>query len=250
MSRIVPGAVLILTAALCGAQTRDVPGMAVGVLHQADLARQAVRNHDQAAAIDHIRQAQSLATEIQSRSDGQPQPLLVPVQSVTETTSTMTDVKRHKDGDVTLKKHSHIGAVEAQTTAQELNVTAAAESLNAASADLQRNDWAAADADLARIGNLIQRDTADRAMPLSLAEQNLGLARQRLAEQKYGDAVLPLREAERALSDFAKQSSGPRSQEAADMQRNIEAMAAHIHKEGSTERIDEWMRTVQSWEKQ
>jgi hypothetical protein len=252
MFRIAPGIVLVFTAAMCVAQTRDLPGMAAGIVAQADLARQAVHSRDQSAALDHIRQAQSLAAEIQSKAAGQPQPLLVPIRQEKETTTTYTDVKRSKSGEMTasrLKKHTHISDVEQQISADELNVTAAADHLRAAQSDLERMDWTAADTDLASAGNLVHRDITNRDMPLMQVQRNLMLARQRLAEQKNSAAVLPLREAARALADFERQGASPQAQQAEAMRQNIEAMASHIHHEASIATIDDWLRTLEQWQK-
>jgi hypothetical protein len=251
MLRIAPAFVLVLTAAVCGAQAPDVPGMASGVLAQSELARQAVRNHDKAGALDHIHQAQANVAEIQSRSTGAPQPLLVPIRQETETTTTYNDVKRKHSDEMTasrLKKHTHIGGVEQQTIAESLNVTASAEHLRAAQAALEQTDWAAAETSLAGVSTLVRTDTLDR-VPLLEAQRNLSLARARLVEQKEGAAVAPLRAAERALADFEKQGSGPRSQQAADMRVNIEAMAGHIHHDASVAKIDEWLHTLDLWQK-
>ncbi|PWT85554.1 MAG: hypothetical protein C5B56_13880 [Proteobacteria bacterium] len=225
--------------------------MAAGVLAQSELARQAVRNHDQAGALDHIRQAQANVAEIQSRSAGQPQPLLVPIRRETETTTTYNDVKRSHSGEMTanrLKKHTHVGEVEQQTVAESLNVTASAEHLRAAQTALEQTDWTAAENHLAGVSTLVRSNTKDE-VPLLEAQRNLSLARARLVEQKESAAVAPLRAAERALSDFEKQNSGPRSQQAAEMRVNIEAMAAHIHHDASVAKLDDWLHTLDLWQK-
>lgn len=251
MHRIGAGSLLFLAAAVCGAQPRTLPNLAAGLLSQADQARQAVRNRDQNAALDHVRQARSLASEIQSRSSGQPEPLLIPVNTETETTSTYTDVKRDKNGEMTanrMKKNTHVSDVEQQTNVEQLNVTTAVDYLGAAESDLQRLDWTAADTDLANVGNLVHTTSSDQPLSLLQAHQNLLLARARLVEQKYDAAVAPLRETEHALSDFEQRDRGPLAQQAEDMRQDIEAMAEHIQHDGSVDKIDDWLRTVEKWE--
>ena len=225
--------------------------MAAGILTQADVARQAVRNRDQSAALDHIRQAQLLAAEIQRQSAGQPEPLLIPVRSETETTTMYTDVKRSKSGEMTagrMKKNTHASDVEQQTSTDDLNVTTAVDYLSAAKSDLQREDWTAADTDLANVANLVHITAADEPASLLQAHQNLLLARARLVEEKYHDAVAPLREAEHALSDFEERDRGPLAQQAEDMRQDIEVMAAHIHRDGSIDKIDDWLHTLERWQ--
>jgi hypothetical protein len=226
--------------------------MAAGVVAQTELARQAARSHDQAAALDHVRQAESLAAEIQKQTADRPQPVLIPVAQEKETTTTYTDVKRRKSGEMDptrLKKHTHIGDVEQQTTAEELNVNNAVQHLRAARADLEGMDWMTAETNLSGAVRLVHTESADREMPLLRVERNLTLARTRLLDKKYSAAVAPLREAEQALSDYERQGSGPATQ-AAEMRQSIEAMAGHIRQNASVEKIDAWLHTLEQWQKQ
>jgi hypothetical protein len=223
----------LITAAMCGAQSSDLPGMAAGILAQTELARQAVSNRDQASALEHVRQAQSFAAEIQTRTAGQPAPVLIPVRQETETTTYYSDVKH--------RKYTHVGGVEQQTISEELNVTASADRLRAAQAALQRTDWAAADAELAGVGNLVRTNRLDPRVPLLEAKKNLMLARERLAQGKYSAAVAPLRAAENALAGVDR---------ATVMRDSIEAMADHIHHEGLIAQIDQWVQTLDQWQRQ
>lgn len=225
--------------------------MAAGVLQRAKLARLAISNRDQNAALDHVRQAQSLMAEIHAQTAGQPQPVLIPVQSTTETTTMYTDVKRAKNGELTanrMKKHTHVSDVEQQTSAEEMNVTSAQSNLDAAQAALQRVDWAGADTALTEVTNLVHTSGADRPEPLLQARQNLLLARDRIAAGDYNAAVAPLREAEHALADFEQQNHGSLGQQAEDMRQNIEGMARNIKRKASLFTIDEWLHTVQGWQ--
>jgi hypothetical protein len=227
--------------------------MAAGIVAQGDLARQAIRNHDQSAALDAVRQAQSWAAQIQSQTAGRPQPVLIPVTQEKETTTTYTDVKHGKGGEMTasrLKKHTHVSGVEEQTTADALNVTTAAEYLATAKADLERSDWTAADADLTKATALVRTSSLDSDVPLMRAQENLRLARTRLAEGKSSAAVAPLRQAAQALSDFAKEGGSSFSEQAENMRRNIDAMAGDLHDAGSIGRIDEWLGLLGQWQKQ
>src|SRR5215467_10478611 len=205
------GGAVIFTAAMAFAQAPDLPGLAAGVVAQTNLARQAVESRDRAAALDHIGQAQAMAADIQNKAAGQSMPLLIPVQQETETTTTYVDVKPRKSGEMTpdrMKKRTHVGDVEQQTTAESLNVTTAVANLAAAKASVERMDWTAAATDLANAGSLVRVEGADREMPLPRAERNLTLARTRLAEGKSSAAAAPLREAAQALSEFARQNPG------------------------------------------
>jgi len=252
MFRTVPASFCFI--ALCGASAllaQDLPGMAAGVLAQAGAARQAVRNHDQTAALDHVRQGQALIAQINSETAGRPQPVLIPVHSTTETTTMYTDVKRTKDGEFDanrMKKRTHVSDVEAQTSAEELDVTTAQDNLDAAYAAIQRENWAAADTDLGAVANLVHTDTSTYPEALLQAHQNLMLARARVVNQEYKAAVMPLREAEHALSNFEQRDQGPLAQQADDMRQDIEAMASHINRNASVDRIDDWLHTLEQWQ--
>src|SRR5215469_6424922 len=253
-SRIAPANVILCFAALCGSSAllaQDLPGMAAGVLAQTNAARQAVRRRDQQAALDHVRQGQTLAAQIQSASAGQPQPLLVPVHSTTETTTMYTDVKRDNSGQLSanrMNKRTHVSDVESATSADQLNVTTAQDNLEAAYASIQREDWMGADTDLAAASNLVHTDTSAYPEPLLQAYQNLMLARSRVANQEFKAAVMPMREAEHALSDFEARDRGPLAQRADDMRQDIEAMARHISRDANINRIDDWLHTLERWQ--
>jgi hypothetical protein len=241
-------------AALCGASVliaQDLPGMAAGVLAQSDAARQAVRNRDQQAALDHIRQAQNLAVRILNASTGRPQPILIPVHSTTETTTMYTDVKRSKDGELTanrMKKRTHASDVESATSADQLNVTTAVDNLDAAYASIQHENWTDADTELGAVFNLVHTDTTTYPEPLMQAHQNLMLARARVANQEFKAAVMPLRQAGAALSSFEERDRGPLAQQAEDMRQDIEAMASHVSREGNLATIDDWLHTLERWQ--
>jgi len=253
MSRITPAILLALAAAVCGAQTaqdQDLASLAGTVLAQTALARDAARTHNQRSALDLVHQAQASAAEIRSRAGNQGEPLLVAVRKTTETTTSYTDVKR-KGSVMTaerMKRNTHVSDVEQHTVADELNVTTAQSNLDAAQAAIQRQDWRAADTALAAVQNLVHTTTSDSNLPLLQARQNLLLARARLVEGKPEAAVLPLRKAENALSDFEQQDRGPMGQQAEDMRQNIEAMARHIKTDASLDKIDDWLHTVQDWQ--
>ena len=253
MNRIAPA--IVLTAALCGVpilSAQGLPGMAAGVLEQARLARQAIADRNQNAALDHVHQAQSLMAEIHAQTAGQPQPVLIPVQSTTETTTTYTDVKRAKNGEPAanrMKKNTHVSDTQQQTTAEEMNTTSAQANLDAAQAALQRVDWTGADTALAEVANLIRTTGADRPVPLLQARQNLLLARDRVASGDYHAAVAPLREAEHSLADFERQDHGSLGQQAEDMRQDIEGVARNIKRTNAPlDRIDDWLHTIQRWQ--
>lgn len=254
MTRIAPAVITLSIAALCGGSVliaEDLPGMAAGILAQTDAAREAVRNRDQEAALNHVYQGQALVAQIQTATAKQPQPILIPVHSTTETTTTYTDVKRSDSGEFTanrMKKGTHVSDVQASTSSEQLDLTTAQDNLDAAYTAIQHEDWVAADTDLAAVSNLVHTNTIRYSDALLQAHQNLEIARAHVANENYKAAVMPMRQAEAALSNFELRDRGPLAQQAEDMRQDIEAMASHIRTSGDVFHIDNWIRTLEKWQ--
>jgi len=242
-----------LAALLCSPAiwSQNLPGMAAGVLNETELARRAVAARDKADAMDHLRKAEILTGEIQKQSPENSQPLMVPVRRDIETTTTYTPVKQ-KHGEMTasrLKKNTSIREVDGEVATSNLNVTAVAEKLPAVESALQRDDWATADTVLAGIANSVVTTQAEGDMPLLKVRQNLQLARARVLDAKYKDAVVPLRAAAEGLHAFAEQAPGPNAERAESMRQEILDYAAHIGRDPSDAqvKIDYWMGPVDEW---
>jgi len=232
---------------------QGLPGMAVGILQQTTLARDAVKAHAKDAAMDHVRQAEALAKQIREQSGASGQPLLVPVAWETETTTTYTNVKHPKASDTSadrlMKHNTNVSAAEQDTTTAKLNVDTAAERLEKADALISVGDWEGADTALSAVLAAVERERASTDMPLLRARQNLMLARSRVMEQKYSDAKLPLREAADALSEFEALFPGPRAETAKTMRADIIAYARDIghHHDDALDKINAWLDPVNQW---
>jgi YfdX protein len=217
----------------------DLSNLASGVLQQTRMARQSIASRDRDSAIGHVKQAIATVNEIQQKDSDGARPLLIPVFSHTETTTTVTPVHRNSD----LKHNSSVRGVDGETTTTRLNITAAAERLPAAEAALESGDWNAADGALNAVENSVSVTQTTGDMPLRMARQNLELARTRVLDGKYHDAELPLKSAAQALRDYEMRLSG---QQAADVEAAHAAMldfAARISHEhdGAVGRIDGWL---------
>ncbi len=244
-----PIVLLIAAAAAVSAQPGPQPSLsnlAAGVLDQTNLARQSLAARDRDAATDHVRRAIATVNEIQQNAGDEPRPLMIPVYREVETTSTVTPVK-HKDAE--LKKNSSIRGVDGETTTARLDIAAASDRLQAAQSAIASGDWSAAESALSAVTNSVSVTQTAGDMPLRMARQNLELAKARVLEGKYHDAVLPLRSAAQALGDFEKRSSG---QQAADIESARQAMLGYAsnithERDGAAGRIDSWMGQVRQW---
>jgi hypothetical protein len=240
---------IMAAAAAVSAQSNvgapDLSSLASGVLQQTRMARQAIASHDRDSAVGRVKQAIATVNEIQQRAGKAARPLMIPISSQTETSTTVTPV--HKNGD--LKHNSAVRGVDGETTTTQLNVTDAAERLPTAEAALESGNWSAADAVLGDVEGSMSVTKTTGNMPLSMARQNLEIAKARVMEGKYHDAVLPLRSAAQALGDYERRVSG---QEAANIEMTRQAMlsmAARITHEhdGAMGQIDAWTEMTRQW---
>lgn len=238
-----------------GAWAQEISGMAVGILDQAAAAQQAVAQHDQAAALDHIRMAKALSAEIIQSAGSPSSQLLVEVRRDTETTTTYADVKHHK-GEMSadrLKKNTNVAEVDQQVTASMLDVTGASQHLDAAQDAIQRGEWGRADAALGAIPNSVTQSKVTGDMPLLRAKSNLELARTRALNGKYKDARAPLRAAAQALADFDRRFPGPHAEDADRMRRQMLEYADRIddHRGDILDHINVmWLDPIAKWQQE
>ena len=87
------------------------------------------------------------------------------------------------------------------------------------------------------------------AMPLLMAHQNLLLARSKVLELKYNEAVPELLAAARALGAFAQHEPGPNGQSAEFTRQRMQAYAGVIETDpgDAVRRLDNWMDRIRQW---
>jgi hypothetical protein len=229
--------------------TNGMPNLAAGVLEQTSIARKALNDNDKAAALDAIKRARLTADQILQK--GGQSPVLVPVHTEIETTSTYTPVK-HNTGEITtsrMKKETSIRDVQGEVTNANLNVTAAADFLAQAQTAVERDDFAAASSALGSVSSSIVTTRVQGNMPLLKARENLELARARVLEGKFSNAVVPLRAAAEALDQYARDFPGPNAERAEDMRAEIDSYATNIARrhDDAVVYIDSWLDPVNQW---
>lgn len=94
-------------------------------------------------------------------------------------------------------------------------------------------------------------NTSMEAMPLLIARQSLLVARSRVLELKYAEAVRPLLAAAQALAAFALQEPGPNGQSAEFTRQGIQDYAAVIEQDpgDGVRRVDDWMDRIHQWDR-
>jgi hypothetical protein len=225
--------------------TPDLANLAAGVLERTHQARQLIGARDRDGAMTAIRSAIATASEIQQSAPAAEKPLMVPVYSQLETTTTTTPV--HRNGN--LKHNSSVRGVDGERTTGRLDITAASERLAAAQAALQSGDWNTADGALAAVESSVTVTETTGAMPLRMARQNLEIAKARVLEGKYHEAEMPLRSAAQALGEYAGRISG---RQARDIEATRQTMMVYSTKmphdqAAAAGQIDSWMEMLRQW---
>jgi YfdX protein len=232
----IPIGIAVLLLSLYGQSASDhrieLSTQAASLVRQAEIARQAVANHDPSVARDHVQQALALAAKLPEAA--------VPISSEFEGVSTLVPAKRR----------TSVSAVTGEYTATTLNVSAARGHLQAALAAIDKGDLEAAGADLAAMQSEVVTKTYSGEFPLVQARDNLAIARARATEAKYKDAILPLKSAARALDRWAHEAPRPKFADlAARLSIELEAYAeriGHDH-DDAVDRISAWCDQVTDW---
>jgi hypothetical protein len=243
---------VFLMALATGAAAQDLASLAGGILEQSRLARDAVAIQDKAAAMDHINHALAAVQEIQMQTAGQPAPLLVNVYTEWDATSTYRPVKRKNSDEVSAdrwKKDTSVRDVEGEQAVGKLDISSASVDLTTAKTALAAEDWTGAGNALDAVQSRVVRQEYQGSLPLLKAQQNLSLARSRIAEGKFKDAVAPLRAAAQGLAQY--ETLSPDHAAAAEtMREQIDAYAndiRHNHAD-AFQRIDLWASRVNQWQ--
>lgn len=86
-------------------------------------------------------------------------------------------------------------------------------------------------------------------MPLLRAKLALETARARVLEDRFADAAAALRDASKALTDYAKDSPGPHAETARFIRSELESYATQIVRNhaDAVDRIDLWRQPVEQW---
>ena len=243
--------VAILAAGPGALWCQNTPGMALTVLQETRLAQQAVTSQEPGAALQHVRTAKSLIAEIRNAAPAAPDPLLIPISTDIETTTTYTPVKRAKDAEMTaarMKKRTSIREVQGDVTMDQLDVTRASGHLDDAEAALERSDFVAAGTALAAVNTDVVRTNTTGDIPLLKVRENLELARARILEGKVKAAATPFRAAAEGIATFQASAPKVRSAELDTMRSELfmaERDAAHGNAV-ATDRLDFWLSEINS----
>jgi hypothetical protein len=239
---------LLALGPLC-AQQSDSPALGTSVLQHADIARQALANHDTKAALDHITQALAAVDQIKAASPGAEEPLRVRLASALDAVSTIVPAKRSGSAD-RLKSNSSVSEVNGTYTVTALNVSSARNHLLAAQSAVKAGDNDAAATDVAAVQGDVTTTSMSGDLPLVQAKNDLAIALARVRDSKYKDSILPLKSASRALDRFVHQEPKPHHAEmASKMALEINAYSERIEKDhtDASDRVAGWLDHVNGW---
>lgn len=137
---------------------------------------------------------------------------------------------------------------EGEATRVTLNATQAKAHLQAAEQALERSDFGAATAALGAVDKDVTAETVVADLPLLKARQNFAAALGAVREQRYNDAVAPLKAASEALQEYAG-SKSPHAADAGALKTQVDAMASSIGKEhaGAEEKLGKWWNQASDW---
>jgi hypothetical protein len=243
---------VFLIAIATSAAAQDLSSLAGGILEQSQLAGNAVAVQDKAAAMDHIDRALAAVQEIQMQTAGRPAPVLINVYTEWNATSTYEPVKGKSSDEVSAdrwKKDTAVRHVEGEQAVGKLDIASASVHLATAKTALAANDWTAAGNALGAVQSSVVRQEYQGSLPLLKAQQNLSLARSRIAEGKFKDAVSPLRAAAQGLAEY-ETFSPDHALAAENMREQIDTYAHEIRHDhaDALQRIDLWSSRVNQWQ--
>jgi hypothetical protein len=97
---------------------------------------------------------------------------------------------------------------------------------------------------------LVSQDALEDT-PLLVARQSLLLARYRVLEQRYSDAIPPLLTAAEALAYFEDEEPGPLGRDAGYLRQSIMNYSNDVETDhqDAVIRFDDWIQQIQQWDK-
>jgi len=259
--------------------------LAVQMLEQTNLAREAIQKGAAQAARDHLKRAMGLAEALQSNAQVQADGNLVPVYNQLEQASVIAPVLHWQAGPQgapatgaadpaegesagrpvppdavgsasarrpgsSLAERARSGGEVIRPTGPStmvaVDVTLAKNHLEAAATALENRDLSRADAALVFVENGIFVIPAQLNPALVQAREHLSAARSHALDGDYDAATQPLKAAAQALSSY---QNGRQKDAARSVQRQISAYLENRPKNHAHEvtRIDSWWDQVTGW---
>ncbi|HWQ54567.1 MAG TPA: hypothetical protein VN442_12860 [Bryobacteraceae bacterium] len=241
-------AVLAAAMLLAGqATTVDLSALAAGTLEHAAQARKAAAARNRGDARKHVDEALRMARQARDagRSAGMERDgsLMIPLASEVEVETTARP--RRAGAGVTTRVESAV----VTATGASLDITKAAEHLEAARVALERDDLTAAEASLAAVEQSVRRVSATGEMPRIRARENLETARKWASEGKPRSAREPLRAAAKALREYEQTAPAAQAAQAAALRSRIEEYARRVARDsvGAEARIAAFMDEMSRW---
>ncbi len=241
------------TAVQTGYADREkLSDMASRMLQSAEQARAAIAKKDTGMASHYVSEALENITAMEIARPRAPQPFLVTLytemvqisvaQPANPAPANTGSANRSATGEV-------VHNTEGEATRVTLNATQAKQHLQTARDALNKGDLTAADNALAAVAKDVSAETVAGDLPLLKARQNLAMALGEVRQQRYDEAVAPLREASAALGQYASASKSAHSKDAGKLKSEIDTAANSFEQNHSDaeKKINKWWNEVSDW---
>lgn len=234
-------------AAVPGKMSADATKM----LHQVNLAREAITAKNTTKAEHDIDAALTERTHLAALAKAKGKSMVIPLYSELDDTSTLGPAMAARNGKTqpNLKAPLAVTDVSSQFTFVGVDLDKAKSRLDAAKQALKNhNDQAASDS-LGAIGTDLVMQTNDQDLPLLAIRENLGVARAAVKETHYKEASAALKQASSELNSYAGSGSAQHAAEAKKMRAQIDELSGDVaaHRSKAETDIQQWWQEVDGW---
>ncbi len=224
---------------------------ATHMLHEIQIARQAITANEKQQAIEDIDHAMAQRNRLMTLTKAKGQSMVVPLYTELDDTSVLGPMIAARKGKQQPNMSSPITVDDAtaQYTFVGLDLDKAGRRLEAARTALTNNNNQAASDSLGAIGDDLIVESRDSDLPLLAARENLGLAASAAKHSKYQEASAALKEASTDVNQYASTNSAKHAEEAKVMRTKIDNLSKTIteHHDTAVGTIEGWWQEVDSW---
>lgn len=235
----------------------DISVWAGKMIDETNRARQAIKNGDEQAAIQHLNRAEADLRQVESRAKGS---TLVPLYHEFVGVSILSPVESEHNA----RNQAHPANARTKNTSKQppavvhevsgvygealVSTKVAKDSLAAAKQALAIHDLQDADAALADVQEGIKVQQTKGDIPIAEVRENLVIARAAVRNNKYKEAEAALKAAAKAL-DGVIEANDPHANEARQLQQEINSYAQKLqqnHTDAVT-KINAWWNQTADW---
>ncbi|HLH02891.1 MAG TPA: YfdX family protein [Bryobacteraceae bacterium] len=231
------------------------------LLHEVDLARQAISNKNTQLAQQHVNKALTAQTRIATLAKSKNLPMMIPLYSEFDTSSTLGPLEAaRKSGqkspanNSSQPQHSRFAPLTVDDTSVQytyvgIDLNRAKEHLEAAQTALRDKNLQSADDSLSALQNDVVMQTVQSDLPLLTARENVGIAEDAAKNNHYTEAAAALKEAASDLKRFADGNPPQHAEDARSLSSAITSFAEKLPQDhaGAATKLDGWWHQIDNW---